>query len=270
MTIDELAKKIISLQSFDYPTLTDAKKTILDGNTFYIFDALSLCVYDHNLSYKEYFDLGNIVTQLWEATADREQQKERLERGTLFHYLLSEQKSIRDYKITKTKRPDFMLEGEQRIGIEVTSLTTEEDQVLFTICRELFGHGYSVAEIKKKASDKHGRDKVEKYSFWDEHSIGSPLYDVNYRKKLYAELIARKFVKYKLLASEYDEFIILADASLGTEITSQNDVDDVYNLAKEIQPEVVDMTVAILWVDNTDSREKVTERKRDYCRDLYS
>lgn len=248
--IEDLAFQIKELQSFNYSTLKEAQKTVISQKYFYTFDALSMCSYEHNLSPTDFIYLGKALDVLCNGESG-EWKKERYERAVLFHYLRMKDNPFCGYKITKQKRPDFVLEGNLYVGVEVTKLTDETDEVLNRIIDSSAGTTFTPEQIKQAAIEKHGR-KARDYSYMnigDSVGIGIPVFNIDDRKKHFAEHLSEKYRKYMRDYSRFDRFYILADGQHGIEFTSKRDVDDVYRIAVQNTPEITKMTVAILWMN---------------------
>lgn len=248
--IKELAREALLLHSFNYKSLDEAKKTVTVGDLFYSFDALSLCKYDHNLTPNEYQDLGKCFTNYYN-TVSSEQNKERLERGILFQYLWGVGNPYRNYIIVKKHRPDFELIGDFRVGIEVTQLTTEIEKVVDRIAKDQFGQGKSAEEIRNNAIEKHGHkaENLTYDNFGKTQAIGVPVFNITDHKDLFVEQIKKKFDKYYDEIANFDSFCILADGQRAVALTSQYDVNDVYERLKRREPRIGQVKVAILWFD---------------------
>lgn len=256
--IEKLAGEILALHSFEYRSLKEAQKTVSLDGLWFTFDALSLCVYNHNLPPEKCSMLYKYLSRIWN-TKSADVQKERLERAILFHYLNHDKSLYKDYTIEKTLHPDFILKGEQHIGLEVTQLTTPTEKVMAKISQEQFGQGKNAEQIKAGAIAKHGK-KAEHYSYIDlgkTQTIGSPAFDISTLKKCYANQIIHKFHKYQPQFSQFDVFIILADGQHGLGLTSESDLDDIYNMIKNEVTEINKVKIAILW--NNGSNGFITE-----------
>lgn len=57
------------------------------------------------------------------------------------------------------------------------------------------------------------------------------MFNVNDRKKNFINLVEKKFKKYENIANDFNRFLVLCSAS-GMEITSQYDVDDIFDQIK--------------------------------------
>lgn len=93
--------------------------------------------------------------------------------------------------------------------------------------------------------------KANKYYYWDVDGhavVGSGLFDVDQRHRLFAELLYGKYKKYRNFIKEYDHFIILGDAqqSKTIEVTNQYDVDGVIQYLRNNHPDICGVTAAII------------------------
>ena len=249
--IANLAKQIVNAQSFDFQTFQDAKMTLDIHGMHYSFDRLSLCEYSHNLSPDEHASLSKHITQLFEATHTREEQKTRVEYGTLFHLIVL-QNLYSNYRITKETRPDFVLCGPRKIGIEITEFTTEQDSVMSRIAKENFGKGLSALEIEANAK-RHGA-KANEYQYYDLNgsaAIASGMYDTSVKHMKYADIITQKFIKYKQDFPLYDEFVVLCNAQHSMCMSSERDSAAVVAFAKNKVPELTAFTLHILRLDDS-------------------
>ena len=252
LLIDTLAAEILQNHSFNFQTFAEAEHTISLGNgtIHYTYDRLSLTVYSHSLTKDEYSYLGRKLRTDYTKLFSKEDEKQRKEYGVL-QLFVSLNNNFADFSIQKEVRPDFVLSGHQRIGIEVTEFTTQTDSVMATICNQNFGKGLSAKTIENNAVKKHGQ-KAKNYYFHDIKgtvAIGAGLQDINHNKAIYVEEIITKYEKYKSEFSKYDEFIILCDARMTLGVTSQWDAKDVVDMAKE-KCELQNCTLCILYFDN--------------------
>lgn len=236
--LKSLAQKILKSQSFSFSTFAEAKKALYlkcsSEKIKYVYDRLSLCVYRHNLSGKDFSILSSALSTGFHER-DSEQQKRRLEYGTLFHYYQFH-KEFKNAEIAMNLHPDFVLTINNRnIGIEITELTTPKDKVLARIATENFGKGLRAQVIHKNATAKHGI-KANYYEYMqvgDTVAVGIGSFDVNRKKELFAEQIFGKYKKYAEVSKQYDDFIILCNAQHGICITSRYDAEDVFNQVAE-------------------------------------
>ncbi len=250
--LDTLAQTILQNHSFDFPTFAEAKQTISmdNGKIQYTYDRLSLVVYSHTLTKEEYSYVGKKLRSDYRLFFSKEDQKQREEYGVLLSFI-SLNNDLWEYSIRKETRPDFVLSGKKRIGIEVTEFTTETDSVLTSICNQNFGKGLSAEEMKSNAIQKHGK-KAKRYDFHEICGtvvVGAGLQDINRNKESYADEIITKHEKYNTDFHLYDSFIILCDARKVIGVTSKWDAIDVVNNARRKSP-ISNCTVCILYCDD--------------------
>lgn len=252
--LEQLLKKMIALHSFQYTTLDEAKKTVRVGDAECCFDALSLCIIESNLSQEADSELKKMLGLYYTDNFSGEAQKERIERTSLFQYLITDLCHCKDYSIAKKVRPDFVLTGNgERVGIEVVELTTPGDQVLYAISKENYGRGKTVDEIKKAADKKHGA-KAGDYKYWSTNGgtyISKRVFNLTARKKHYADQLCRKYQKYKEDIPSFARFIILGDTLRTGDITisQEEDAKDIFNYLRE-RDDVKGVTFAVLWHEN--------------------
>lgn len=245
--IDELANEIMKQHSFQCDSFPDAKVTIKICNAEYMFDKLSMCVYSHNLDEEDYSYLRRQLIKRYDAEHNRDDHKIRTEYVVLFNFM-SVTPEYLDMTISKTTRPDFVLYGIKKIGVEVTEFTTQEDSVLNAISRQNFGLGKTVKEIKNNAIKRHGK-KANNYTYHNLDStagIDSGIFDVGAKKIIYANIIKKKYDLYHEMFTDFDEFILLCDARYSICVTDKGDSDDVIKLVREKQPNIHGFSLCVL------------------------
>ena len=259
--LKKLADAVMAEHSFEYQTLAEAKKLVCVDGLEYCFDALSLCGYHSNLSEDKLAEFKRMLWLYYEKNYDKEQKKQRKERDSLFRYLMTENCPYRNYKIEKHTHPDFILTGEQKIGVEVTELTTQKDQVLLRILERNCGQGKSAEEIKAAAIKKHG-EKAEEYFYkevFGSACVGVGLDDLNCKKRELAGKLLHKAREYEKDKHLFDQFIVLGDAQSSFEIaiTEEYDVEAIFELLKE-KPEAKNTAFIILWEASIDGSRRVS------------
>lgn len=165
---------------------------------------------------------------------NREFKKEQGERSILQSF-----RPHTDYSrwsIEKKIRPDFIITGpnNEKIGIEVTRLTTETAQVIHEIMREHSGKVTDPTTLKQAAIARHGR-KAENYKYLmisGKPAIMPLCSNLTLQKELYATAIIKKYEKYKGIIDQFSKFIILCDARECFEMTSERDCDYLVNILK--------------------------------------
>lgn len=255
-TLEQLAKTVASLQSFNYDIFDAARESVNIDGAEYVFDKLSLCGYAHNLSARDYRTFGEYLCQFLEEDRSSDDMKAREEYAVLFD-LSSHYKELRSTKILKIERPDFVLGNSGEIGIEVTRLTTESESVMRRISKENFGKGRTAADIRENAKKVHG-GKAENYSYFDlgeAVAVGESLVDLSERYKMYSERIVNKYHKYKELFCNYKKFIVLCNAVGSFCLTSKEISEEILALAKEIEPNLGGFTLCILRTDSDGKSE---------------
>ena len=179
---------------------------------------------------------------------NNDEKKLRIEQERLLRFLEDESCSYSSYDIIKKVRPDFVLMGERRVGIEVLELTTEKEKVLERIAFEDAIIGKTIDQVRKTAFEKHG-EKAKSYNYYDigsSVSIGTGLIDIDKNKEHFSCQIKKKYEKYQDIITEFDEFIILCDARNRIEITSNHDMNDVVQMITQVQG----VCIVIIWGDS--------------------
>lgn len=252
--LNELANKILALHSFKFDSFSLAKDTIFIKSNppiEYIFDCLSLCVYTHNMDEESYLYLGKLLTEKFETTQNREDCKRREEYAIIFHFMAA-CPEYRDMKVSKKERPDFILSGEKNIGIEITELTTPRDSILHSIVKQNSEQGKAAAQIRLEATKKHGQ-KATSYEYYDLSrgiAIASVVSNFYEKKKIFAEIIFKKYRLYEEKLNSFDEFIILCNAQKTIYVTGRNDSDDIVEIICQTHPKMKKFTLCILKVDS--------------------
>ncbi len=256
-----IATQVISMHSFDYRTLEEAKSTIKTEHFSYCFDAGSLSFYSHNMSQIEFQKFSRILSSM--CHFDREHEKERVERCSLFCFLKESMSPYRNYQIEKRVRPDFCLIGNKTIGLEVVELTTPEKKILESIVNNNFGLHRSASQIREDAYAHHKRNS-DNYIYYDNGGIvavGTRSIDVGAVKQHFEAQIIKKYEKYKNEIADFDRFIILADAQKHViELVSEDDVLDVLDGIEGKIPKNGNLSVNIIWADENNELHN-TERK---------
>jgi len=250
--ISTLAEKMLESQSFEYQSINEAKATIehaYRNKTLCItYDKLSLFIYSHNLTQRQYWILGQHLNK-WFDTHNNEAQKMRIEYGILFQYALLHPE-FQQANIIKELRPDFIVKlNGKNIGIEVTRLEKESDNIASKIISEHTKPGMKANEILAIAFRKHG-SKVKEYEIIELekdvfaiHHIESMLISANE----FVGKIEKKILKYRGIARNFDEFIVLCNAQKGITITSESDAKNMIDEVLVRQPDV-DMNIAVMYI----------------------
>lgn len=251
-TIRKLALKMIALHNFPYVSLADAKKTVHFGRFEHCFDALSFCEYSSTLNRRQKSILGQYLNEhLNKLESDRRKCRDEYE--VLFHFLQLFSYPYREFRIMKEVRPDFVLEGSTKVGIEVLEFTTAQFAIMKNIANRNFGKGKTAEEIHRAAREKHG-EKAEQFNFLDMGGVPaiSPkgLTDVDQIMQKFSADVYTKWQKYKDMISDFDDFIVLCDAR-HMPVTDKEDCDSIMELLELLDPNITGMAVCILYDGNS-------------------
>ena len=247
--IGKIAEDYINSQSFGYSSFSEAKYTLSFGlfvRKFIVFDRLSLCIYEHNLSHDEYELFCKERNRLY-IPRNNDYDKCRIEYGILFHYLICKP-TLADYIVTKTERPDFELKkGEHSIGIEITQLTTPYEKVMDRIV-SMSGKGISVDELKTKAEARHGK-KANDYNYHNINGtsvVGTKTLRPDNIREMFVQQILNKYGLYETKIEEYNDFVILCNAQQGITITEAWEADEIHDMLLQYSFDK-SFCLAILW-----------------------
>ena len=252
--LKSLAEQLKQSFSFQHKTIAEAKKAINAGIYTYVFDATTLYRYESNLNSTENGILDELLNPFYQKLRDtkREAYKELNERRTLLWFLLSSPDHYQNSIIEKTERPDFILTGEKRVGVEVTELTTQYDKDVQALSSQIIENNiHSEEKVLEHIQRYHKTiaDRVAYKNIVGTSEIYTDCYCLDSNRIHYSEEIKKKHGKYKNEIGEYDEFIILCDAASGSglEISEEAEVKEVIKHLLTICPEIIDTTVAIAW-----------------------
>lgn len=250
----KLTELITQSLSFNYKTISDAKKRVNAGIYSYEFDATTLSRYNCNLNYAEERKLDKLLRPFYIEikSKDHEAYKELCERRNLLFCLLCAPELYKGATIQKCTRPDFILTGGITIGVEITELTTEFDKRVFALAGYIEKRGLDSEEAIKQYIQKYHKDlsdRVEVITTAEQPMISSGMHCLTPKRKHFAEEIKKKYDMYKDEIHNFDEFIILANAASGTglEISSKEEVQEVIDYLLSICPEIVKVTTIIAW-----------------------
>lgn len=254
--LDQIVDTILNEHHYGYRNFEEAKHTITIQTPpiQFVYDRLSLYIYHHNLSKEGYDYVRKHLCTYFDSADHREDYKASCEYNILLHlHFLSS--ICAGSSISKETRPDFILSGAKRIGIEVTELTTPFDSIQEAICKANFGQGKTANEIHASALQKHGQ-KANTYTYQTicgSAVIGSGLQDINANKDIYRDEIIKKWNLYANMIPQFDQFIILCDGRSPIGITSHWDADDIMDRVRDKCPDIKNCTVCILYLDNEDN-----------------
>lgn len=253
MQIEKIGQLMLDGHTFDYDSFQTAEKTIVVGEMKCRYDRMSLRVYEHNLTAADYRQLLRYIRKNYNNHIDKnggrinETNKRRKEYFVLNQFV-ELKPELNSYEIIPSHRPDFILsDHNQEIGIEITEFTTEHDSILNRIAK-LFFSQHKTAEEIRIAAQKKFKAKANQYEYIqlpEGASIGSEVFSVDEKKLVYAKEIVKKYHLYKNEFNEYNHFIVLCDAT-DTILTYPNEMHDICDMAKQIQPEMTGFEVVIL------------------------
>lgn len=249
-----LADQMIASQSFGFKSFQEAVATVehqfRDKMLRITYDRLSMCIYSHNLTAKQFFTLKKNMNH-WLLKHYSEDQKLRIEYGILFHYALLFPE-FQNAQISKNLHPDFILSfGEQTIGVEVTRLEKDSDNIQTRILSENYKPGMTANEVFAKAFSKHGR-KVREYEIFEinnEHVAIRHIESMLIIDDIFVKQIEVKIKKYNALAASFDKFILLCNAQTGITITSEDDARNMLDKVFEMYPDSR-ITIAVLFLNS--------------------
>lgn len=188
--------------SFNHKTIADARKTVNTGIYTYTFDAATLLPYESNVNCKEARVLDDLLYPFYQKMDinDHEVYKELRERRVLLWFLLCAPKQYRECEIEKQIRPDFILTGEKRIGIEITELITSFDRKLFSLTRQIREKGLHTQEEIEEHIHRYHKSIEDKVILNVEDNVpllctGASI--LTAKRIHFAEEIKRKYEKYK-------------------------------------------------------------------------
>lgn len=250
-TIDQIAKEMVASQSFDFCNFAESKNKILSKKFYCVYDRLTLLIYEHNFSNESQRLLYKKIVELVEKKFCREDLKQRKELISLYNFIKCNSKYA-GYKFRKELRPDFILVNDkEKVGVEITELTTQSDKIMDVIMKECSNKGLSEDQIRGQMKKRHGNeaDNFDLTMFNDKMAIGGPIKNIAKIKNDFAEQILKKYNKYKNSICNFDDFIILCDARLGMEIICKGDAEEIFNLIK-CNCKIKGVTVSIIYMDN--------------------
>lgn len=229
--LNRIAKSIVNSLSFNYDSFENAKITINIENYHYTYDATTLCIYEHNLPKEYYYKLNKAINNEYKLLSlTNEEIKERNER-IILHSFIKLHPEYMDWDIKKCLHPDFVISKNlYSFGIEITEMVDGLDKVINKAASDNFGKGLTSKELEANVRKKYGEKNADQMLFYN-HGIGVNMFNVDDRKKNFINLVERKFIKYENIANDFNRFLVLCSAS-GMEITSQYDVDDIFDQIK--------------------------------------
>ena len=132
MSVEDIAKEIVSSQGFEFDNFQQAKKTMsvyLAGKEcILVYDRYTTDFYKSDLPFNEQQLLKKMICDKLHKKLNNDGKKLLYEYHTLLRFCKCNR--IHFVKITKEIRPDFVVitDKQENVGIEVTELTTEIDK----------------------------------------------------------------------------------------------------------------------------------------------
>lgn len=264
----KLGRDIVDKQSFEYDSFINAKKTVKSDKYRVGFDAFSMFIYEHNLPIDKcrllYEKIEFFLEEKFRSGKNyNEDMKARNEYAALARTYSICPDIFSGYNIEKCVRPDFKLINDSLnscIGIELYELTDEYESVLNNIADSSFQKGLKADDIHDEARKKHGL-KAEEYKYMDFESvaaIGTKLINYSELKRMYADKLFEKYLKYLDYFGKFDQFIILGYCS-GMGVSSERDAYDVIDYAKAKSQDITGFKAIILYNDYLENRDAFIE-----------
>lgn len=253
--LDELVDDILRQQNFDYQNFQDAKKTFIvceEPNIEVTIDLLSLRFCSSTLENDEESYVRAKLRERYQLERTREDWKALEEYYSLRQFMCIYPQLL-PFAITKETRPDFVLiDGNKKVGIEVTKFTTKVDSILAQIGNDFLTLAETPWELLGMAYRKF-RDNAFKYSYGKtagKVSVSRPLHDMRANRKNYAAEVISKYQKYYKEFAAYDAFVVLCDARGCHDLTEYWESEEIVKMAREECKELQGFSVCILRSDS--------------------
>ncbi len=219
-TTNDAGKYVAENIDFSPRLFSEMIKKININDYYMKYDSSNGLIVEHNLPEKEF----EVFCKSFKKYIKKGEEfiKERIERVSLYHFLIAAK--ISDCFIEKTKRPDFIINLDNKIiGVEVTKLTTKKDEIMSKISNLVSGKKLTPIEMKNEAKRKFKYDynKYEYYSYEGHSAISSGLSDTRFYLEKYVEIIDNKILKYERDANRFDKLLILCDGIESAGISSE-------------------------------------------------
>lgn len=265
--LNVLAKAIVERYTDDVHTWDLAIERIQFLDYTIEYNRITLCINSCSLPDKDFrLLLNNMAGLINLRVSGKGAFRDRREYISLFKYYLLN-KEIQDCSFYKQEppAPDFVLKrGSITLGIEVTSFTSQHNELCKRIYRECIGTDMIKSELKDFAHSNHKSTKD--FTFIDLNgkvAIMPPPYNITKEIKGYLELLNKKYQKYRDAFSDYDSFTLLCDATEGIELSL---VDDIDSLKQDIRDFSInwslgraELKVAILYLLSGETRPRLQE-----------
>lgn len=256
--LSQIINEIIRSQSFEYDSFVTAKSTIQVNDYYMEYDRQTLLVYRHNFEKDDYKIFSKYIRDyFFSKKISHDGFQLRRELVELYYYLDCID-CVNKVTYKKQTHPDFILNYENRkVGIEITELCTQDDNVVNSIMRDISGKNMSEDEIKSLINTryKHFANVIDVLELMGTNVVSGSVKNITSIKKDFANNIYKKYDKYKNMTGNFDDFIVLCDARFGIEITSKNDVLDIYDELK--QYDMKNFCIDVMYIDNDDNKIKV-------------
>lgn len=236
MTLEDLARKIVQEQSFEFCNFEDAKMDLeieIDNNLIRLsFDRLTTTIYSCEPIPNSKVSIQELVNRGLLGKLDREQMKCWYEYQALFWYCACNR--LEFTSIIKTARPDFNITDPdgKRIGIEIIELTSKIDRQRRSIQNEIRNLTYADAEARVKKHLKCEATKFDVMRLGNSNTLfPNEATCLSDQHRSNSQDLYEKYLKYFVrsdIGTAFDEFIILGNA-LHSEIaiTCSRDVDQI-------------------------------------------
>ena len=250
--IEHIAQEMIENQSLDFNSFEDAK-CVINYSTYHIeYDRITFHVYRNksNITQEEMYLLGIAIKELLhEMPLDKEINKAREEYNILLQYALRYNEYM-SANIKKTCQPDFKVYlNFSKVGIEITEFTNAESKIMTKALDDNLIKHNAIEESQHNIEKKYGKSAKEISCHYDSDRniiVQSSIHNFTEEKRKYAEQVINKYETYKNQIPQYDEFIIMCDASGSFAFTRDSDIEDVFAALDDYLYNKVSVTVAIM------------------------
>ena len=258
------AKAIVANQTFDLCTWEDTVACMYLADDRVVYNRITLCTMDSTLTKAEYKLLLDCMAREINARDiyyNKGDCTKRREYISLFSYM-ELREELKEYRFQKHERPDFVLSnGTKSIGIEITVFTTENAEK----GRKILQHGGNdVNEMQKYASNKFPDIAANcRFIMLGGPVIQYPEVNITNAHSSFRDKLIEKIHKYNdEEINQYDEFIILCDATAWFAIGEQSDVEDILHPILELSGNHnnnVRLKVSILYTANWSGKKELYE-----------
>lgn len=241
-----MAEYLFSNHSYKFRNFNESvsKYTFYTNNEerFIIFCQMTLLVIEHNLSDKEWRELGIYLKDILKSNFKIKDYNDLDEYKTLRTYINKAYHNI-DIEVIKRESPDFqiILPDGTNIGVEVTKFINETDAIVYKISEENFGRRKTLTEIQCHAKNKYPK----KYKQLAIQPLGSKKDTYYISKKQLTNVTSEHYENAKRILDKYEKYekwnkrenfnvrIILCVAYSPIIFTSELDIVEVSNVLFE-------------------------------------